>query len=220
MAEICTAEISIKARNGQDHPIGVLGLVGAVVSYKSMNNLCWNILGSKQVNCLHILGWEGYFILPKCAKLQGIGKDIVKAEHPRAFGGAREDRGVWNCLTLLRHSLSKPFASALELFCAVLLTSVGLSFKVNNSVNVTIEPTTAVLIHKRGKLSAILPKVRSVLPLLFSGGFFAVWNTAPRKERATGDIYPFFWFVFKYIAVLIVEKIPTCKDLLFFNLRF
>ena len=56
MAEIRATEIGIEARHGQDYPIGVLGLVGAVVSYKSMNNLCWNILGSKQVNCLHILG--------------------------------------------------------------------------------------------------------------------------------------------------------------------
>ena len=28
MAEICTAEIGIEARHGQDYPIGVLGLVG------------------------------------------------------------------------------------------------------------------------------------------------------------------------------------------------
>ena len=39
MAEICTAEIGIEARHGQDYPIGVLGLVGAVVGYEGVNNL-------------------------------------------------------------------------------------------------------------------------------------------------------------------------------------
>ena len=52
-------------------------------------------------------------------------------------------------------------------------------------MNVTVEPTAAVVIHKRGKLVAILPKVRSVLPLLFRGGFFTVGNTAPSKESIT-----------------------------------
>ena len=88
MAEIRATEIGIEARHGQNYPIGVLGLIGAVVSYKSMNNLCWNILGSERGDRLNILVGKRYFILAKRAKLQRIGKDIVKAEHPRAFGGA------------------------------------------------------------------------------------------------------------------------------------
>ena len=45
MAEIRTAEVGIKACNGQDYPIGGLGLVGAVVGYEGVNDLVWNILG-------------------------------------------------------------------------------------------------------------------------------------------------------------------------------
>ena len=44
MAEICAAEIGIEARHGQDYPIGVFGLVGAVVGYEGVNDLVWNIL--------------------------------------------------------------------------------------------------------------------------------------------------------------------------------
>ncbi len=56
MAEIRTAEKGIEARNGQDYPIGVLGLVGAVVSDECMNDLIWNILGRERGNRLNILG--------------------------------------------------------------------------------------------------------------------------------------------------------------------
>ena len=73
MAEICVAEIGVKARHGQNYPIGVLGLVGAVVGYESVNDLVWNILGRKRGNRLYIFVREGYFILPKCAKFQSIG---------------------------------------------------------------------------------------------------------------------------------------------------
>ena len=97
MAEIRATEIGIEARHGQDYPIGVLGLVSVVVGYECVNDLCGNILWCKCGNRLNILVGKRYFILAKRAKLQGIGKDIVKAEHPRAFGGAREDR----CLELL-----------------------------------------------------------------------------------------------------------------------
>ena len=41
MAEICVAEIGIEARHGQDNPIGVFGLVGAVEVNERMNNLVW-----------------------------------------------------------------------------------------------------------------------------------------------------------------------------------
>ena len=92
MAEIRAAEIGIKARHGQDYPIGVLGFVGAVVGYERMNDFIWNILGCKCGNRFNFLGCEGYFILPQYTKLQRIGKDIVKAKHPRALGGARKDR--------------------------------------------------------------------------------------------------------------------------------
>ena len=92
MAEICAAEVGIKARHGQDYPIGVLGLVGAVVGYEGMNDLGWNIFWRKCGNHLNILGRKVNFILPKRTKLQSIGKNIVKAEHPRALGGARKDR--------------------------------------------------------------------------------------------------------------------------------
>ena len=50
MAEIRATEIGIEARNGQDYPIGVLGLIGAVVGYEGMNDLVWNILGCKRGN--------------------------------------------------------------------------------------------------------------------------------------------------------------------------
>lgn len=68
-----------------------------------MNDFIWNILGCKCGNRLYVLLGKRYFILAKRAKLQRIGKDIVKAEHPRALGGAREDR----CLELL--DLVAPF---------------------------------------------------------------------------------------------------------------
>ena len=68
MAEICATEIGIEARNGQDYPIGVLGLVGAVVGYEGVNNLCGNILGSECGNNLHILGRKINFVLSQCAK--------------------------------------------------------------------------------------------------------------------------------------------------------
>ena len=92
MAEICAAKIGIEACNGQDYPIGVLGLVGAVVGYERMNDFIWNILGCKCGNRLNILVGKRYFILAKRAKLQRIGKDIVKAKYPRTLGGTREDR--------------------------------------------------------------------------------------------------------------------------------
>ena len=88
MAEIRTAEIGVEARNGQDYPIGVLGLVGAVVGNERMNDLCRNILGCKLVNRLNIFGGNINFILSQCTKLQSIGKDIVKPKHPRAFSRA------------------------------------------------------------------------------------------------------------------------------------
>ena len=47
MAEICVAEIGVKARNGHDYPIGVLGLIATIVGYKRMNDFIWNILGCK-----------------------------------------------------------------------------------------------------------------------------------------------------------------------------
>lgn len=81
-----------KARHGQDYPIGVLGLIGAVVGYECMNDFVWNVFGCKCGNRFNFLMCEGYFILPKRTKLQSIGKNIVKAEHPRALGGARKDR--------------------------------------------------------------------------------------------------------------------------------
>ena len=84
--------------------------------------------------------------------------------------------------------------------------------KVNYSVNVAVEPTAAVLIHKRGKFSAILPKVSSVLPLLFRGGFFAVGNTAPRKESMARKLNSVLGFAVKNVAVFIVKEIPTGKD--------
>ena len=45
MAEIRTTEIGIKARHGQDYPIGVLGLVSVVVGYECVNDLCGISLG-------------------------------------------------------------------------------------------------------------------------------------------------------------------------------
>ena len=80
MAEIRATEIGIEVRHGQDYPIGVLGFVGAVVGYECMNNLVWNILGYQRGNRFNFLWREGYFILPKCAKLQRVGKNIVKAQ--------------------------------------------------------------------------------------------------------------------------------------------
>ena len=38
MAEIRTTEIGVEARNGQDYPIGVLVLVGAVVGYEGVSS--------------------------------------------------------------------------------------------------------------------------------------------------------------------------------------
>ena len=66
MAEICTAEISIKARHWQDSPIGVLGLVSVVVGYECVNDLCGNILGRKCGNCLNLLIRKNYLILSLC----------------------------------------------------------------------------------------------------------------------------------------------------------
>ena len=124
MAEIRTAETSIKARNGQDYPIGVLGLV---------------------------------------------------------LRGFAHERGI-------------------------------IPNKINYSVNVAVEPTASVLIYKRGKLVPIRPEVRFALPLLFRGGFFAVGNTAPNKESATGKVNSFLWLSVKNIAICIVKEIPTGKD--------
>ena len=64
MAEIRTTEIGIEARNGQNYPIGVLGLVGAVVGNESVNDLIWNILGRKRGNCLNLLIRKNYLTLP------------------------------------------------------------------------------------------------------------------------------------------------------------
>ena len=69
MAEIRITEKGIEACNGQDYPIGVLGLVGAVIGYECMNDFVWNILGCKRGDRLNILGREGYFIFSKCPKL-------------------------------------------------------------------------------------------------------------------------------------------------------
>ena len=98
----------------------------------------------------------------------------------------------------------------------------GLAYKcrivpheVNNAMNVTVEPTAAVLIYKRGKLAIVLPKVSSVLPLLFRGGFFTVRNTAPRKKSATSKVDFAFRIDVKNIAVCIVKKIPTGKDTIY-----
>ena len=55
VAEICTAEIVIEARNGQDYPIGVLRFVGAVVGYERMNDIGWHFLGCKRGNRLYIV---------------------------------------------------------------------------------------------------------------------------------------------------------------------
>ena len=115
--------------------------------------------------------------------LQGIGKDIVEAKHPRALGGTREDRRL-ELLDLVAPLLVK---SARKCFAVVLC---GLAYergiipnKINYSVNVSVEPTAAVLINKRGKLAIVLPKVRSVLPLLFRGGFFSVGSIATSFPR-------------------------------------
>ena len=69
VAEIRTAEIGIEARHGQDYPFGVLGFVGAVVGYKCMNDLVWNLFGRKRGDRLNVLGREVNFVLPQRAKL-------------------------------------------------------------------------------------------------------------------------------------------------------
>ena len=104
-----------------------------------MNDLGWNIFWRKCGNHLNILGRKVNFILPKRTELQRISKDIVKAKHPRALGGAREDRRL-ELLDLVAPVLVKAVCKYFTVVLRGFAHERGIiPNKINYSVNVSVE---------------------------------------------------------------------------------
>ena len=109
LAEAGVPEVGVKACHRQDDPFAIILPVGEVIADQRTDNLGWNFLRKR---CCYFLCQFKRQLRPLSAQrpqLQRIGKDIIKAQCPRALGLGRKNRD------LILHHLASPCGGKLGL---------------------------------------------------------------------------------------------------------
>lgn len=90
LAEAGVPEVGVKACHRQDHPLAIILPVGEIIAGQRTDNFGWNFLQKRRFQFLCQLGRQFRPFFAQRAKLQRIGKDIIKAQRPGTLGLGRK----------------------------------------------------------------------------------------------------------------------------------
>ena len=102
LAEAGVPEVGIKVCHRQNHPFAIILPVGEIITDQRTDNFGWNFLRKCRFHFLCQLVRQLRFFSAQRAKLQRIGKDIIKTQRPGTLGLGRENRD------LILHHLASP----------------------------------------------------------------------------------------------------------------
>ena len=102
LAEAGVPEVGIKVCHRQNHPFAIILPIGEIIADQRTDNFDWNFLRKRRFHFLCQLGRQLRPLSAQRAKLQRIGKDIIKAQRLGALGLGRKNRD------LILHHLASP----------------------------------------------------------------------------------------------------------------